>query len=167
MIIAYGGLSASSGGVALDNININGSVGGVDVLYNNKATVSSIDRLTTVAVAHVPSGGSGTVSIAYTYSGTLNLSTRRFIVYSIVGVSSNTPLAVTGPNATITIPAGGASVGGVVANSGVFIDWTGLNKDLQITQLSSASRHTEEELSGLLVAASPSDYGALTIWAAG
>lgn len=167
MVIAYGGLTASSGGVNLSSLNIGGAVGGVDILYNVNGSASSIDRVTTIAVARVPSGTSGTISVSYGYSGTLSLSTRRFIVYSIVGVSSNIPLAVTARSATITIPAGGACIGGVVQNAGNNITWAGVTKDLQITQLSSASRQTEEELAGLAVSASPTDYGALTIWAAG
>jgi hypothetical protein len=133
-------------------------------VYSVGGVFSGIGRASAIGLAHVPTGTSVTVTANFSQSGTVTAASLGLLVYSVYGLSSNTPYA-DGAYGSYHLPTGSVAI--ALAHKVSAPTWTGATQDAFQVICSGASYATDVEETGRTISASGTNQERVTIWAPG
>jgi hypothetical protein len=164
VVIVCGGHSASTPANVLNftGLSMTGSPT-IDIVYSTSVLDGFVGRCLAIGIAHYPTGTSGiSVTANYSQSGASSFVNKGILVYSVYGLSNNTPFTQ-GGFGTYNFPIGSIAIGAI--QEGVAPTWTGLTEDAYQLICSGASFESELGESGRLITANFSSLRRVVLWA--
>jgi hypothetical protein len=164
VVIVCGAQSASSpaNAMAFSGFSMTGSPT-IDTLYSAGVLDGIVGRSAAIGIAHVPTGTSGiSVAASFSQGGTLSTVSKGILIYSVYGLSVNTPYA-NGAYGSYDFPVGSMAIG--LSQTFPSPSWTGLTQDAYQGVCSGASYESTLGETGRSISASSASLQRVILWA--
>lgn len=164
VVIVCAGQSVSTPSNALNftGFSITGSPT-IDTVYSTSVLDGFVGRCAAIGIVHYPEGTSGiSVTANYSQSGTISYLYKGILVYSVYGLSDNTPFNQ-GTYGSYDMPLGSIAI--AFSQHPSAPTWTGVTQDAFQSVVSGASFESEIGETGRTISADISSLRRVVIWA--